>query len=310
MKKVVSAEIWNKFISVGERQGPVKLNDLALEMNLDPEETLSFMREIFTVGVGLDIYHENNECWLDFKSDSVQYMLPLTPSEWIHLHQILSCFKASESPVTSSLKKKVNESGPIKIVMELLSHLERWDCEISELQQTLVRDLEQGIVEKHLIKLTRLDGKSHLIHPCKVIHLEGQLSLIGEDSMDHCLLVVPLKNIKSIETVGKDSISKVSHYELEEFITAIRSMNERETRLILKIYDHQSINLFPDHHFLGKPCMVTNPNGDLIWAAYVEPCESLYEWMISLGENVEILDPLNFKKEFITYCEEKLKKVA
>jgi hypothetical protein len=87
-------------------------------------------------------------------------------------------------------------------------------------------------------------------------------------------------------------------------------MNEKETRLVLKIHHPGSVNLFPDHHFLGKPAMVTNGNGDLIWAAYVEPCEALFDWVASLGEDVEILDPTNFKEEFLSYCEEKLRKVA
>jgi hypothetical protein len=146
--------------------------------------------------------------------------------------------------------------------------------------------------------------------PAKIIHLEGKLSIIAEDANDHCLVVLSINDVKDISTMEAMSVPQLACFEVDDFVAAIRSMNEKETRLILKIHDPQSVNLFPDHHFLGKPCMVTNPNGDLIWAAYVEPCESLYEWMISLGENVEILDPLNFKKEFITYCEEKLKKVA
>jgi hypothetical protein len=56
--------------------------------------------------------------------------------------------------------------------------------------------------------------------------------------------------------------------------------------------------------------MITNPNGDLIWAAYVEPCEALYDWLITLGKRVEILDPIKFKDEYLTYCEEKLRKIA
>lgn len=119
-----------------------------------------------------------------------------------------------------------------------------------------------------------------------------------------------MKNVKKFESLPSLSLPKVTTFEVEEFITAIRAMNERETRLVLKIHDPQSTNLFPDHHFLGKPCMITNPNGDLIWAAYVEPCDALYEWLMTLGKNVEILDPIKFKEEYLIYCEEKLRKIA
>lgn len=310
MKKAVSSDIWKKLMVLGEKQGSIKLTDLALEMKLGPEETLGFLRQIFPAGTGMEVYHKENECWVDIRSEAIQYMLPLSPAEWIALHQILSSHKSVESPVTYSLKKKVTENGPTKVVMELLNQLELWDQELTENQQTMIKELEAGVHEKHLICLRTGEGKCYNVYPCKVLHMEGQLSLIAEDSEDHCLAVIPLKEIKTMEVLQKNIQPKVTPYEVEEFIMAVRAMNEKETRLILKIHDPQSINLFPDHHFLGKPCMITNPNGDLIWAAYVEPCESLYEWLMSLGKNVEILDPIRFKEEYLMYCEEKLRKIA
>lgn len=310
MKKVVSSEVWKKLIILGQKQGSIRLEDLAPEMHLAPEETLLFIRQVFPEGTGVEVYHKDNECWIDFKSDSIQYMLPLSPAEWIHLHEILSVSNCIENKATHSLRKKITEDGPVKVVMELLNQLELWDQELSEAQQIILNGLEKGIFEKHLINLMTHEERTYSLRPSKVVHLEGLLSLIAEDSEDNCLIVVPLKDIKWIDTLQINVRSRVSEFEIDEFITAIRSMSEKETRLILKIYDHQSINLFPDHQFLGKPCMVTNPYGDLIWAAYVEPCDSLYEWIMSLGKNVEILDPVKFKEEYLFYCEEKMRKVA
>jgi hypothetical protein len=143
-----------------------------------------------------------------------------------------------------------------------------------------------------------------------VVHLEGQLSLICEEFDDHCLMIISVKQIQLIQLKESTRQSRVSYFEIEEFIAAVRAMNDKETRLILKIHDPQSVNLFPDYQFLGKPCMITNSNGDLIWAAYVEACEPLYEWLLSLGSNVEILDPNKFKADYLSYCEAKLRKIA
>lgn len=310
MKKVTDPEMLKKLMVLGEKQGAIKLNDLAHEMQLAPEETLGFLRQVFPEGTGVEIYHQDQECWVDINSEAIQYMLPLSPGEWMALHQILSDYQKVDSPVVYSLKKKVTENGPIKVVMELLNQLELWDQELTEVQQIMIKDLETAIFERDLIALWTKEEKQYNLHPWKVVHLEGQLSLIAEDSQDHCLIVVPMKDVKEFKSIPTTSSPKVSPFEVEEFIMAIRSMNEKETRLILKIHDPQSTNLFPDHHFLGKPCMITNPNGDLIWAAYVEPCEALYEWLMTLGKKVEILDPVNFKQEYLDYCEEKLRKVA
>ncbi|WP_408097417.1 WYL domain-containing protein [Peredibacter sp. HCB2-198] len=310
MKKSMKPDVWNKLVVLGEKQGAIRLSDLALEMGLGPEETLFFLRQVFPSGTGIEIYHQNSECWVDIKGEEIQYMLPLSPAEWMQLHQMLYANKTADTQVMHSLRKKVTENGPIKVVMELLNQLELWDQELNESEQQIVQQLDTAIVEKQLLCLATGDNRTFIVHPCRVLHLEGQLTLIAEDSSDHCLVVVPLKEVKEISSVPSSKVPKVSPYEVEEFISAIRAMNEKETRLILKIHDPGTTNLFPEHHFLGKPCMITNPNGDLIWAAYVEPCEALYDWLLTLGKNVEILDPVKFKDDYLIYCEEKLRKIA
>lgn len=303
----LAPEAMKKLMIIGSKQGTISLKDLSLEMGLGTDETLSFLRQIFPAGSGAEIYTENNECMVDIDATALQYMLPLSPSEWTALHEILSQQKA---PALESLKKKVTENGPIKAVMELLSQLDSWDQEMSAELQSFVKILDEAVEKKQIVSLNTVSEKTYQVFPCKIIHLEGKLSMIAEDAHDHCLVVLSLSEITAVSFVDSTSVSKVSAFEVEEFIVAIRSMSEKETRLILKIHDPQSVNLFPDHHFLGKPCMISNPNGDLIWAAYVEPCDDLFDWLLSLGGNVEVLDPGKFKDEFLSYCEEKLRKVA
>lgn len=308
MKKAQGVDLFKKMMILGEKEGSIRLRDLALEMKLTPEETLGFLRQAFPEGTGVEIYHKDLEHWIDIKGDALQYMLPLSPSEWISLHQILKSQKTTSSALYS-LKKKL-DNGPTQVMMEILHQLDSYDHGLSEYQQVMIRNIEDAINHQKQLTLNSYDGKFYSVHPWKVLHLEGHLSLIAEDTQDHCLVVLPLKDVQTFETLGTTSKSKVSSFEVEEFISAIRAMSEKETRLILKIHDPESTNLFPDYHFLGKPCMITNPNGDLIWAAYVEPCDALYEWLITLGKKVEILDPIKFKDEYLSYCEEKLRKIA
>lgn len=309
----LSPEALKKLMVIGEKQGTISLKDLACEVGLSSEDTLVFLRQIFPGGIGVEVYQRNNECMVDIDAHALQYMLPLTPSEWMGIHQLLSQLsplQVMKNPALNSLKKKVTENGPIKAVMELLNQLDQWDLHLSEEQQSQVLKLDEAVTKKKLVNISTVSGKNYNVFPCKIIHLEGKLSMIAEDCGDHCLVVLAINEVQAVTEIETSSSPKVSVFEVEEFIAAIRSMNERETRLILKIHDPQSVNLFPDHHFLGKPCMITNPNGDLIWAAYVEPCDDLFEWLLTLGSNVEILDPGKFKDEFLMYCEEKLRKTA
>jgi hypothetical protein len=309
----LSPQMMKKLVVIGEKQGSIRLSDLSVELGLTPEDTLVFLRTVFPGGIGAEVYSVEDQCMVDIDASALQYMLPLSPSEWMGLHQVLSGLDQSQIKKyqgVEGLRKKITENGPVKAVMELLTQLEQWDEQITELQREVVSQLDEAVIQKRQVGLTTIHHKHYTIYPCKNVHLEGKLSVIAEDSQDHCLMVIPVHEILQVDQLDGGRGPRVTAFEVDEFINAIRSMNEKETRLILKIHDPQSVNLFPDHHFLGKPCMITNPNGDLIWAAYVEPCDDLFEWLLSLGTNVEILDPTKFKDEFLMYCEEKLRKIA
>lgn len=311
MRKL-DAKTWNKLKVLGAQQGAMKMKDLSQELNLGIEETLAFLRQIFPDGKAAEVYEHDGDCWVDFSAGSLQYMLPVTPAEWTYLQKLLdkAPITSWEDPSYDGLKKKLSDNGPLDTMMQILGQIESWDHELSQDDQFLVNALDEAVQSGQILSIMTNDEKSYLVYACKVLHLEGHLTLICEDSSDHCLMVIPLHKIQGCEPASKTGTSRVTNFEIEEFIAAVRSMNERETRLILKIYNPQAVNLFPDHHFLGKPCMVTNPEGDLIWAAYVEPCHDLFDWVYSLSHHVEILDPTQFKEQYFAYLEEKMRKIA
>lgn len=308
----IDAKTWNKLMVLGKKKGSMLLSDLAHEMELSAEDTITFIQEVFPAGVGARISQKDDQVWIELDADSIQYMLPLSAGEWTHLYHMMDSapLKEFENDAFHSLKAKLSAEGPVKVVMDIMKHLEVWDQELSTDEQMVVKFLDDAVLAKEIVKISTHDGKAYDLFPCRVLHLDGNLSLIAEDSRDHCLMVIPLRDVAEASANQTHRTPKVQPFEVEEFISAIRAMSEKETRLILKIINHEAVNLFPDHHFLGKPCMITNSNGDLIWAAYIEPCEALFDWVYSLGRNVEILDPTKFKEQYFMYCEDKLRKIA
>lgn len=150
------------------------------------------------------------------------------------------------------------------------------------------------------------------IFPHRMVHLEGGLSLIGEEVVDRSLLYLPLSKIEKVtlvkEVYEEPAFTKI---DIDDFIESIRVLNGNEVRLVLKIINPDNVQeLNPLYHYLRKPYVISNPKGDLIWAASVEECSSLYEWLSNVTTKVEILDPVSFKKNFLDYCEKKLKKIA
>jgi hypothetical protein len=183
--------------------------------------------------------------------------------------------------------------------------------ESPEVHMTNIEMIEKAITEVKMVKVKLAQYKSfHDFIPYKLIHLEGQLSLFGEDLHDQCLSQIPLSEICDCEFVDSVFEHKYSNKEINDFIDSLRSMNETQVRLILKIYADKAFDFNPEHLHMGNPCVVVNGEGDRIWAAYVEPCQALYEWLFMNAEAMDIIEPTEIKKQYLAYCEDQLKKIS
>lgn len=169
--------------------------------------------------------------------------------------------------------------------------------------------IEESILEEDILNV-QLEDKQMIIYPRKIVYLDGELNLVAEGINDKCLLNMNIDHIKQVHEEQMEWTPLFSKIEIEDFVSSIRAISENEIRLVLKIYNRDRFDTGIEHHHFGKPCMFTNPEGDFIWAASVEPNEQIYDWLSELGTDIEILDPIDFKKEFLKYCEGKLKKLA
>jgi len=164
---------------------------------------------------------------------------------------------------------------------------------------------------KKLAKINLNGGKKLLIYPHRLVHLEGNLCVIAEDTTDSCLIYCNTCDIKTVSVCDcGDYQVNVSNVEVNDFVEGLRKVNDTEVRLILKIQNDTAGELVPPHHFFGNPYVSTNTQGEIIWAATVEPCEDLFSWLYALGDQVKIIDPESFKKQYLDYCQQKLKKAA
>lgn len=312
VKQLENSSFWKRLYALSKLSEPKTAAKLAFEFGVSIEQLKSDIQSAHDYGLELKSEVIGEDFWIiPAAQQSTHVGVNLTPFEWAHLNHFFGLALQKEEfaefhPLLSQLK--IHSESLVEF--DQLTTDTQMPLEFQNGREKSVQRLEEAMVTKSLVYIEFSDGKKKNIFPIKVIHLEGELSLVGEDSQDHCLFVMNVSEMSKVKVLAQSYQPQVTPFELEEFISAIRNMNEKETRLILKIHDPESVNLFPNYHFLGKPCMITNPSGDLIWAAYVEPCPDLYDWLIELGGKVEILDPVQFKSEYLGYCEEKLSKIA
>lgn len=299
-QKLTGLEMWNELVELAHQAQEWPAQELAGALKVDVEDLREYLQDIGRNDSSIEFYSHQGHEWVRFNTAQLHFILPLNYEEWKALRAI---FATNIDPQLEGLKTRMGHTHQSVLAVVDEIHLLSVDSEVMRL-------IQQSIKEQNSINIQTNHQKMMELFANRLIHLEGQMCLIAEDVVDHCLTAISLSEITEIHEGNKKGNAKASSYEIEEFIMAIRSMGDQETRLILKIHEPDTVNLFPDYHFLGKPCMVKNPNGDLIWAAYVEPCAHLYEWLISLGRRVEILDPVSFKQDYLNYCEEKLRNIA
>jgi len=205
-------------------------------------------------------------------------------------------------PVYLQLRQKWQDSLETDEEME---HFEKDDF-----NQHKIHIIEECLLDQSTLIIETPNKKIMSLIPCKIAFLEGELSLVAEETHDHGLLALPLVEIMNIKKSDKVKSARASSHEVAEFISALREMSENEVRLVLKIKDPQNYKIIPDYHFLGKPYLVTNPEGDLIWAAWVEPSDELFDWLFEMRHKVEILEPGDLLLDFAAYCEAKERKIA
>ncbi|PIK16539.1 WYL domain-containing protein [Halobacteriovorax sp. JY17] len=170
-----------------------------------------------------------------------------------------------------------------------------------------LKKTEEAMSRDFCLNIELHDKRCIDFYPRKAVFLEGELCLVGEDYNDRCLIYFNILEINKIKIDLETNYSpNFSSIEINDFISAVRAITGQEERLVLKIISSESVDLRPAYQFLGNPYVTTNMNGDLIWAASVEPCDELFEWILSIKDHIEILDPSSLKKKYLDYCQIKL----
>ncbi|MBT3584741.1 MAG: WYL domain-containing protein [Halobacteriovoraceae bacterium] len=175
---------------------------------------------------------------------------------------------------------------------------------------TIVNKIEEAIDGHFNLEVGFKAGNQVSAYPHKVVYIDGTLSLIGEDIFDRCLVCFSIDEIGNLDlSTTNDYRVNFSMMEIDDFISALRAVTGNEERLVLKISTSQNLDLKPPHHFLGNPYVTSNMEGDLIWGASVEVSADLFDWLLTIKDQIEILDPQSVREQFELFCKERDQKI-
>ena len=294
--------------------------DICSDLSITKSQLNSFIHFLKEVDYAFQLSLDQQSLRAPVESPVVK--VEFTLLEWLqfqasfpHLQQL------NEQPYFEGLQRKFAQLENEYSSLDLFAPMETLD-EVMEVkkpklithtqypQAEILSFIEESILEKQVIGLQLDEGKINL-HPRKISCLNDGLSIIGEDCDDKGLVNI---NFAVIQNAYEQDLMNwkpvYSQFEVDEFVAAIKAIEGNLHRLVLKVHEREEFLVTLPHYYLENPCMVTNPQGDLIWAASVTPNEVIFKWLHHLGRSVEILDPQQMKKQYLEYCEGLLKKLA
>lgn len=325
LKKIINKDqFWGILKYLTELDHPQEVDSIVANLNITRTALNTYLNFLSEVGFSMDIESlDGGKKQLRPPESKPEINVKFSLLEWLEFQAHFPAIEqASDLPIHAEFQAKIAKLEntyhqydlfePLQ-TMEEIMHQQKPSIVPSEglNQLELISYIEESILEKQSLFVSlSSQGMSYTLHPFSLIYLEGELSLIGENVADKSLINIPVSHIERISDEEIQFNSSHSRLEINDFIASIRAISENETRLVLKIHALASFENSIPRNFLGNPAMITNPNGDLIWGASVEPNPEIFNWLHDLGADVEILDPISFKKDYLAYCEELLKKLA
>jgi predicted DNA-binding transcriptional regulator YafY len=312
-------KILNYLNNLSEKTSLIKVQD---DLEITQSELYLYISFLKDVGMPLDILQRGEEKYLEVFNLKKEIEVKFSIVEWLSFQATFPKLSELENQeYFSAIKNKLlmlednNKSHDLYPALETLtSKMEEFKphAVISDgaMKNEIITFIEEAIIDKELININLKNKKVMKLFPRKVVFLDNELTLVAEGVDDKCLFNISLNEIHSIYEDDQDWKPLFSAIEIDDFIASIRAITENEIRLVLKVYEREKFNTDLKHHHFGNQCMFTNPEGDYIWAATIEPNDEILNWLSELGQDVEVLDPISIKRDLLKYCEDKLKKIA
>ena len=303
MQLILNDTFWKFLVSLEELKEKKDKALFCASLNVDEDTLIQFQHFLNR----FDVMCESDDSFIYPLKDKCRIKMEFSLSEWLALQA--SFYRGDKQTSTNNYYHKIVQDK-VMVAQKAYEQFNLYrkpkeiSIQLSDIEN-LKKKIDYVICYQKSIAIEFLNTKTCTIFPHRLVFLDGILCVIGESIADKTLVFFGVEDIKDIRDLSQDYEPNLSQIEINEFICHLRLINGKEERLVLKIYSQYEADLLPSHHYLGNPFVTSNTEGDMIWAATIEICDDLFQWLHSMKDRAEVLDPGHVRKEFSHYCEMK-----
>lgn len=297
---VLNDTFWKFLVSLEELKEKKDKAIFCSTLNIDEETLEGFIAFLNR----MDIKCSSDSLYVYPLKEKCRIKIEFSLAEWFALqaNYDIEANKGFDHYYQKIIQNKVSVAQKAYEQFNLFKRPDSIKVHVQELEN-LKKRIDYDISWQKAIKIHFFNSKECVIFPHRLVFLDGVLCVVGESTNDKVLLYFGIEDIQSIEEFAVDYKPNLSQIEVNEFICHLRLINGKEERLVLKVYSQYEVDLLPSHHFLGSPFVTTNAEGEMIWAATIEMCDNVFQWLFTMKDRVEVLDPGHIRREFSHYCE-------
>lgn len=307
-------QFWKVVKAVFNESKPCKISELESKTGVKGHHLNSFISYLRDVGVGVEVFDQDGENWMHIpKKPKISFELDLI--EWLEVQSLLpwvSAIADQEKRVNmEQLFERLEKDQEGHDHFDAFQSLETKFHYLKSGHGIVLRILEEQILKGGSVSIKLIEGEHIDIRPLKTVEISSELMVIAEDQTHKCLSCYGIAEISSVEVLERKYLSTYTNQEIKQFVGQLTSIDQEAIRLVLKFKNQDSEQfIHPPFDTYGRPFVISHKDDSFIWAATLDQSQEVFDWLFQFGDQVMVLGPEPFLKNYIEYCETKLGKIA
>lgn len=311
------SKFWNVVDTVLDINVKKPLSDILSELEINRFEFNCFFTFFKDLGVNINLELLDEVTYVVINADK-KINFEMSIGQWLKFQahfpviENLKLEPYSEEITNLISKTEKNNQNDLFYSVQNLEQILTESKELSlcdSLKKKHISLIEECIVNSTTIEMY-IDEKLVSIAPHRLMSISKKLNLVYEIEDQNLLDIIEVDEVTSMAMTSKNSTFAFNNTEVENFIKNVRDLDTHEERLVLKVKEFHNFNRDLKNEFFRNEVLVQSYGGDHIWAASVEINDSVLNWIFDQGKSIEIISSEYIKKEYLNFCQRKLKQLA